>query len=53
MDPETKLKDEKEAALRLTDVLKNPKNIIDIIDAGLKNPEYATCAMAEVLQQVY
>lgn len=30
----------------MTDVLKSPKTIFDIIDAGLKNPEYATCAMA-------
>lgn len=37
----------------MTDVLKNPKSIIEIIDAGIKNPEYATCAMAEVLNQVY
>jgi small subunit ribosomal protein S29 len=37
----------------MTDVLKNPKNITQIIEAGLNNPEYATCAMAEVLQQVY
>ena len=37
----------------MTDVLKNSKSIIEIIDAGIKNPEYATCAMAEVLNQVY
>lgn len=32
--------------MRITDVLKNPKNITQIIDAGIKNPEYAICAMA-------
>lgn len=53
VDVGSKLEMEKEAALRLTDVLKTPKSIIDIIDAGIKNPSYATCAMAEVLQQVY
>lgn len=37
----------------MTDVLSAPKTLFDIIDAGIKNPEYATCAMAEVLQQVY
>jgi hypothetical protein len=37
----------------MTDVLPKPKSIVDIIDAGLKNPQYATCAMAEVLLQVY
>jgi len=39
--------------MRMTDVLSTPKTLFDIIDAGIQNPEYATCAMAEVLQQVY
>jgi hypothetical protein len=30
----------------MTDVLKTPKTLLDIIDAGIKNPEYATCSMA-------
>ncbi len=30
----------------MTDILKNPKKLSQIIEAGLKNPEYATCAMA-------
>lgn len=42
----SKLEMEREAALRMTDVLKSPKTIMDIIDAGIKNPSYATCAMA-------
>lgn len=37
----------------MTDVLKNPKSILQIIEAGIKNPEYSICAMAEVLKQVY
>lgn len=46
MDENTKLVEEKQAAMRMTDVLKTPKSILEIIDAGIKNPEYATCAMA-------
>lgn len=32
--------------MRITDVCKNPKSIVDIINAGLNNPEYSICAMA-------
>lgn len=37
----------------MTDICKKPKSLIEIIDAGLENPEYSICAMAEVLNQVY
>ena len=42
-----------DAKKRITDVLKNPKNIISIAEAGIAHPEYATCAMGEILGQVY
>jgi hypothetical protein len=32
--------------MRFTDILKNPKSLVQIIETGMKNPEYATCAMA-------
>ena len=38
---------------RLTDVCKSPKSVLEIVNAGIENPEYATCAMGEVLRQVY
>lgn len=39
--------------MRIFDVIKEPKNIFEIGQAGILNPDYATCAMAEVLGQVY
>lgn len=38
---------------RLPDVCPNPLTVLDILEAGLKNPVYSTCAMAEMLQQIY
>jgi hypothetical protein len=38
---------------RLTDVCPEPKTLLDILEAGLKHPAYSTCAMGELLQQVY
>ena len=43
----------KDAKKRITDVLKSPSSILSIAEAGIKNPEYATCAMGEILGQVY
>lgn len=34
-------------------MLPEPKTVLDILEAGIKNPQYSTCAMGEVLQQVY
>lgn len=42
-----------DAKKRITNVLKNPKNILSIAEAGIKHPEYSTCAMGEILAQVY
>lgn len=38
---------------RLSDKLPEPKKLIDIVEAGIENPEIATCAFAEVLEQLY
>lgn len=38
---------------RMTDIMPQPKSIVDILEAGIANPIYATCAMAEALLQVY
>lgn len=38
---------------RLTDILKEPKNLLQILEIGIKNPVYSTCAMAELLNQIY
>lgn len=38
---------------RLTDKLPKPKTILDIVNAGIANPEYSTCAMGELLKQIY
>lgn len=37
----------------MTDVLPEPKTVLDILEAGLKNPAYSTCAMGEILHQIY
>jgi hypothetical protein len=37
----------------MTDVLPEPKTVLDILEAGLKNPSYSTCAMGEILHQIY
>ena len=38
---------------RLSDKLSDPKKLIEIVEAGIENPEIATCAFAEVLEQLY
>lgn len=38
---------------RLSDKLPDPKLLLDIVEAGIENPEVATCAFAEVLEQLY
>lgn len=38
---------------RLTDVLATPSTLLDILEAGISNPVYSTCAMGELLRQVY
>ena len=35
---------------RLSDKLRDPKKLIEIVEAGIENPEIATCAFAEVLE---
>ena len=35
---------------RLSDKLKDPKKLIELVDAGITDPEIATCALAEVLE---
>lgn len=42
-----------QAKKRITHILEQPKNLYEIGLAGMKNPEYATCAMGELLRQVY
>lgn len=38
---------------RLTDLDAQPKTLLDIVNLGIKNPNYSTCAFAEVLHQIY
>ena len=38
---------------RLADKLKDPKKLIELVDAGIEDPEVATCALAEILEQLY
>jgi hypothetical protein len=38
---------------RLTDLEASPKTLLDILNVGLKNPTYSTCAFAELLHQIY
>jgi len=38
---------------RVADKVSDPKVIMDIVDAGIKDPWLATNAIAEVLEQLY
>ena len=38
---------------RMNDVLKQPQTVLEILEAGLKNPAYSTCAMGEIFRQVF
>ena len=38
---------------RLSDKLTDPKLLIHIVEEGINNPEIATNAIAEVLEQLY
>ena len=38
---------------RLGDRLADPKKLIEVCDYGIQNPDMATCAIAEVLEQLY
>ena len=38
---------------RVGDRLRDPKKMIEICDFGIKNPDLATCALAECLEQLY
>jgi len=38
---------------RLSDKLTDPKLLINIVEEGINNPEIATNAIAEVLEQLY
>lgn len=35
---------------RLGDKLRDPKKLIEIVDAGIEDPEVSVCAIAEVLE---
>ena len=38
--------------IRCSDKLLDPKKLIDIADFGIKNPELATSAFGEILEQI-
>ena len=38
---------------RLSDKLRDPKTLIQLVDEGINNPEVATNAIAEILEQLY
>lgn len=38
---------------RLSDTLKDPKTILEIVNAGIERPDLATNAIAEILEQLY
>lgn len=38
---------------RLSDKLADPKLLIQIVEEGINNPEIATNAIAEILEQLY
>lgn len=40
-------------AYRISDKCKDPKKIMDIVKAGKEDPLLATCAIAEILEQLY
>lgn len=39
--------------VRVSDKLRDPKKVIDIINFGIENPELATNCLGEVLHQLY
>ena len=47
------LKDHGDHQRRVIDIIEKPKTMLDLINAGIENPRYATCALAEVLYQLY
>jgi len=38
---------------RLSDRLSDPKTLMQIVDEGIANPDLATNAIAEILEQLY
>lgn len=38
---------------RLSDKLSDPKTLMQIVDEGIANPDLATNAIAEILEQLY
>jgi len=38
---------------RISHFLKEPKTLLEIADYGIENPEFATCAIAEIVNQLY
>ena len=43
----------KDLDYRVSDKLSDPKKLIDIVNIGLEDPMLATCAIAEILEQLY
>ena len=43
----------KDLDYRVSDKLQDPKKLMDIVKAGLEDPLLATCAVAEILEQLY
>jgi hypothetical protein len=41
-----------EMNLRVADKLANPRKLIEIADFGINNPDLATCAFGEILEQI-
>jgi len=38
---------------RVSEHVKEPKNLLEIAEYGIENPDYATCAIAEIMDQLY
>ena len=39
--------------VRCSDKLPDPKKLIEIVDFGINNPDLATSALGEILEQLY
>ena len=37
----------------MTDICPHPQNVLDIVQSGIKNLQYSTCAMGQILHQIY
>ena len=52
-EEEISVKDFGDHHLRIIDMLEKPKNMLEIVNKGIENKRFATCALAEVLYQIY